>query len=98
MDLSKAFDTVNKTILLDKLNALRFDFNSNSLINDYMTNRYFTFGKDNINMFPLEHGVPQGSVLGPLLFLMYIQDMKYLCKNIKKIVYADDTTIIVMGR
>ena len=98
MDLSKAFDTVNKNILLAKLNNLGFNKNSIDLIMNYMTDRNFCF-KNNINeLYQLQHGVPQGSVLGPLLFLIYIYDMKYMCTDSKILVYADDTTIIVNGR
>ena len=98
MDLSKAFDTVNKDILLDKMSKLGFDQNSINLISNYMTDRNFCFNNNTHELYQLEHGVPQGSVLGPLLFLIYIYDMKDLCTEIKKIVYADDTTLIITGR
>ena len=48
--------------------------------------------------YQMNHGVPQGSILGPLLFLLYIYDMANIAPNVKSIVYADDTTIIVTGR
>jgi hypothetical protein len=97
MDLSKAFDTVNKDILLHKLDKIGFDESSINLISNYMTNRKFCFKTNTSELYNLEHGVPQGSVLGPLLFLIYIYDMKYLCREIKKIIYADDTTLIITG-
>ena len=98
MDLSKAFDTVNKELLLNKLKNLGFNQISTNLINNYMTDRHFCFKNKTDEVYCLKHGVPQGSVLGPLLFLVYIHDMKNICKDITKIVYADDTTLIITGR
>ena len=98
MDLSKAFDTVNKDILIEKLIDLKFNDKSVSLIANYMTDRHLCFKNKKTELFTLKHGVPQGSVLGPLLFLLYIYDMKFLCQDITSIVYADDTTLIITGK
>ena len=100
MDLSKAFDTVDKNILYEKLHELGIVRMSGDLLYDYMTNRTFSLSNDDDqgNSYEMNYGVPQGSILGPLLFLLYIYDMKNIAPQIKSIVYADDTTLIVTGR
>ena len=70
MDLSKAFDTVDKTILEQKLYELGLTDQSTSLINSYMTDRKLCMNNDK-ECYKLEYGVPQGSILGPLLFYQF---------------------------
>lgn len=98
MDLSKAFDTVDKDILANKLHKLGFSKSSRQLVYNYMTDRSFCFKNNLDEQYTLQYGVPQGSILGPLLFITYTYDMKYICPNDKTIVYADDTTVLISGR
>ena len=95
IDLSKAFDTLNHSILLSKLEYYGITGRSYDLLKNYLSNRsqYVGFNGHISNTLPISTGVPQASVLGPLLFLIYIDDLPQVSHIFDMLMYADDTTL-----
>ena len=97
IDLSKAFDTIDHRKLTTKLERYGIRGNALQLITSYLSNRkqYVNVLDTKSDELPVEYGVPQGSVLGPLLFILYINDICNISTDGKFVLFADDTNIFV---
>ncbi|CAF4948028.1 unnamed protein product [Pieris macdunnoughi] len=101
LDLAKAFDTVSAQILLQKLEALGVRGVQLSLFKSYLSGRSQCVVIDGhvSSYLPVEFGVPQGSILGPTLFLVYMNDLCSLkIPNSKLVSYADDTALVFSAK
>ena len=89
------FDTVDPSILLSKLKYYCITGCSYDLLSSYLTGRsqFVEFSGHKSDTLPISTGVPQGSVLGPLLFLVYINDLPLVSNIFHMLMYADDTTL-----
>ena len=95
IDLKKAFDTVNHEILLFKLEHYGIRNNMLKWFESYLRDRkeYVYFNGVSSATFNLSCGVPQGSVLGSLLFLLYINDVPHISEKLQLFLFADDTNL-----
>ena len=95
LDLRKAFDTVSHVILTDKLGNIGLDSRTVAWFSSYLTNRsqYVKFNNKTSSVEHISYGVPQGSVLSPTLFSLYINDIVDVVGPDKLLLYADDTVV-----
>ena len=96
IDLKKAFDTIDHNILLNKLDYYGIRGITLDLFKSYISDRFQCIEFDGVlsDLKKVNCGVPRGSVLGPILFILYINDLPNISKLFKPVIYADDTNII----
>ena len=99
LDLQKAFDTVNHDILLGKMKAMGCSNSAVKWFRSYLSDRkqLTDLSGTRSELDSITCGVPQGSILSPLLFLMYVNDME-IAVQCKLLLYADDSALLIPGR
>lgn len=99
IDLKKAFDTVSHSKLINKLRGIGVTGKALKMYESYLANRsqLVKINNSQSNHQPITYGIPQGSVLGPLLFLIYVNDMHEIGLHGQITLYADDTCLFYFG-
>ena len=99
LDLKKAFDTINQDIIISKLELYGIRGTCRSWFKSYLGNRMQRVELNGISSSckRVKCGFHQGSILGPLLFTIYINDLPNVCKDVEIILFADDTNIEAIG-
>lgn len=102
LDFSRAFDSINVELVMSKLNYYGFDQAAQNWFNSYLSNRSQfielknSSGSSSVSQTtPVLRGVPQGSILGPILFILYCADIINSIKHCKYHMYADDVQILI---
>ena len=100
IDLKKAFDTVDHNILVKKLEHYGIRGLAKDWVCSYLESRrqYVCINDSNSDCLDVKCGVPQGSILGPALFILYVNDMCNVLKSLKSILFADDTNLFYAGK
>ena len=100
LDFSKAFDTVDHNILLQKMDKYGICDVELQWFKDYLSNRmqYVTYNNYKSSQAKIHCGVPQGSILGPILFLLYINDLTSVSEYCFSVLFADDTNMFITGK
>ena len=97
LDIRKGFDDIYHPILLRKLYSIRIRGNLYTWINSYLMNRsqFVMYNNSKSETKFITHGVPQGSILGPLFFIVFMNDFSRVSNLLSSILFADDTTVII---
>ena len=95
LDMTKGFDTISHKVLLHKLRYYGFNENVISWFNSYLSERtqFVKYNSRVSSELPIQGGVPHGSVLGPILFILYVNDLVNIFTDCNFTMYADDTNL-----